>query len=101
MIRSAGRPTASAWRALSRAELTRASYMMAWALKGTGRLALASMIRARSSWSRLPQLTPMRTGLPWRQAVSTMLANWTSRSSPRPTLPGLMRYLERAWAHSG
>src|SRR6267378_733097 len=43
----------------------------------------------------------MRTGLSLRQAISTIVANCSSRLAPRPTLPGLMRYLARVRAQSG
>ncbi len=58
-------------------------------------------MRVSRSWSRLPQLTPMRTGLRYRQAVSIIAANCGSRLLPRPTLPGLMRYLSSASAQAG
>ena len=58
-------------------------------------------MRASNSGSRLPQLTPMRTGLPCSSAASIMVANWSSRFAPLPTLPGLMRYLASARAQSG
>jgi hypothetical protein len=41
------------------------------------------------------------TGLFQRAAASTIRANCRSFFSPRPTLPGLMRYLDRACAMSG
>ena len=43
----------------------------------------------------------MRTGLRCRQAVSIIAANCGSRLLPRPTLPGLMRYLSSASAQAG
>ena len=46
------------------ADVINASYITAWALQGAARPAFSSMMRASSAWSRLPQLTPMRTGLP-------------------------------------
>ncbi len=54
-----------------------------------------------SSWSREPQLAPMRTGLSCLIAVSTMAPNWRSFFSLKPTLPGLMRYLSSASAQAG
>jgi hypothetical protein len=48
------------------------------------------------SASRLPQLTPMRTGLPYSIAFSIITANCGSRFEPLPTLPGLMRYFASA-----
>ena len=58
-------------------------------------------MRVSRSWSRLPQFTPMRTGLALRQATSIISANCGSRLLPRPTLPGLMRYFASACAHAG
>ena len=65
------------------------------------RAAFSSIMDASSSWSRLPQFTPMRTTLSWRQAASIICANWRSFLSPLPTLPGLMRYLDSAAAMAG
>ena len=56
---------------------------------------------ASSSWSRLPQLTPMRTALSSSIAVRIMKANLSSPLAPLPTLPGLIRYLASAFAQSG
>ena len=41
----------------------------------------------------------MRTGRSKRSAASTIISNWRSRFSPKPTLPGLMRNLARAARH--
>ena len=43
----------------------------------------------------------MRTGLPWSAATWQMVVNCSSRRLPVPTLPGLIRYLSSALAHSG
>src|SRR5262245_29780952 len=43
----------------------------------------------------------MRTGFRYLMAHSIMVANCSSRFAPRPTLPGLMRYLASACAQSG
>src|SRR5262245_12188173 len=75
--------------------------MTASASSGSGRKAFASISRASSTWSRLPQFTPMRTGLPYLRAISIIVANCSSRFVPRPTFPGLIRYLARTRAHSG
>ena len=56
--------------ALSMAEVTSASRITAWASQGWARRELASISRASTDWSREPQLTPMRTGLPYLQATS-------------------------------
>ena len=83
------------------ADVINASYITACALQGCERAAFWSMMRASSDWSRLPQLTPMRTGLSYCAATSIIWANWLSRLAPWPTLPGLMRYFDNARAHSG
>ena len=87
--------------AFSIADVINASYMTAWADHGLARKAFSSMMRASSDWSRLPQFTPMRTGLSYLAAISIIWANWVSRLAPCPTLPGLMRYFDSACAHSG
>ena len=94
-------PRASARRAESMAEVISASYITCRASQGWGRWAFTSINCASSSWSRLPQFTPMRTALSWRAAISIIWANCLSFLSPLPTLPGLMRYLDSAWAQSG
>ena len=63
-MRSAGRPQSSACCADSSAERITASRITAAASSGAARRALSSISRASSAWSRLPQFTPMRTGLP-------------------------------------
>jgi hypothetical protein len=50
-------------------------------LPGLRARAFSSIIRASSDWSRLPQLTPIRTGLPWRHATSIICAKLSSRAS--------------------
>ena len=94
-------PISPAAEADSIAEVTSASYITCCASQGTARQAFSSIRRARSSWSRLPQFTPMRTGLRCRQATSIICANCVSRLAPLPTLPGLMRYFESASAQAG
>ena len=49
--------------ALSSADCMIASCITARASLGSGRLAFSSISRVSRSWSRLPQFTPMRTGL--------------------------------------
>jgi hypothetical protein len=71
-ICSGARPICSARRADRIAEAMMARYMICCGSNGSASLALSSIIRVSSSWSRLPQLTPMRTGLPWRAATSTI-----------------------------
>ena len=75
--------------------------MISCADSGAARELFSSIMRVSRSWSRLPQFTPMRTGLPYLQANSIISANCGSRLLPRPTLPGLMRYLASASAQSG
>src|SRR3546814_3091324 len=65
------------------------------------RWACSSINVVASDWSSEPQLAPMRTGLPYCSANSISCANWVSRFLPKPTLPGLMRYLARASAQAG
>jgi hypothetical protein len=68
---------------------------------GSGSLLLASIKSANNSWSKLPQLTPIRMGLSQRIAASIISPNCRSFLSPLPTFPGLIRYLERDFAQSG
>ena len=99
-MRSCASPVASAssadWMALS----TMAFIVTSRASSGAADRALASIIRVKSCWSRLPQLTPMRTGLPLSMATWTMALKFSSWCLP-PTLPGLMRYLASARAQAG
>ena len=78
-----------------------ARYMICRGSCGSASLAFSSISSVSSSWSRLPQLTPMRTGLAYFAATSTICANWRSCLSPLPTLPGLMRYFDSASAQAG
>ena len=75
--------------------------MISCADSGSGRELFSSIMRVSRSWSSEPQFTPMRTGLSYLQANSIISANCGSRLLPRPTLPGLMRYLASASAQSG
>ncbi len=59
------------------------------------------IFRMTSSWFREPPFTPMRTGRPRSRATPQIVANCSSRRFPVPTLPGLIRYLSRAFAISG
>ena len=63
MIWSASRPSSRAHRPSRCADCTSAWYITCLASHGSARLAFSSISAASSSWSRLPQLTPMRTGL--------------------------------------
>ena len=94
-------PIDSASLAESMAELISASYITDLAPHGVVRWLLISIRWANSSWSRLPQLTPIRTGLFQRMAASIIWPNCLSFLSPLPTLPGLMRYLLSASAQAG
>ena len=100
-MRSWGSPSSSARRALLSADTTMASRMTSWASSGSAAREFSSIRRVSRSWSRLPQFTPMRTGFSWRHAISIISANCGSRLLPRPTLPGLMRYLASAAAQAG
>jgi hypothetical protein len=100
-MRSRGRPSSTARWALSSAERIMASWVTACAPSGSARFEFSSIRRVSRSESRLPQLTPMRTGRSLRQATAIISANCGSRLLPRPTLPGLMRYFDSAMPHSG
>ena len=100
-IASCGWPSSSARAALCRQDSTTAARIMSLALRGVGEALFSSIIRVSRSESRLPQLTPMRTGFACRTAISIISANCGSRLLPRPTLPGLMRYLASASAQPG
>ena len=99
-MRSCPRPVCSAssadWIALS----TIAFMVTSRASSGSLLLAFSSIIWVSRFWSRLPQLTPMRTGLPLSIATRTIALKFSSWCLP-PTLPGLMRYLASARAQSG
>ena len=106
MILSRRRPTSSARVALSIADVD--ERLVHHGLRfpaARGARAFSSIMRASRSWSRLPQLTPMRTGLSYWQATSIICANLSScllpAPAPDPTLPGLMRYFDSASAQSG
>ena len=101
MILFSGSPKSTAFCADSSAESTNASFITASGGSGSGRLRLASIRRLARLWSRLPQFTPMRTALPFSAAVRIKKANFSSPFAPLPTLPGLMRYLAKAFPHSG
>ncbi|MNT56378.1 hypothetical protein D3C72_1936690 [compost metagenome] len=94
-------PIDSASLADSMAEVISASYITCLASQGSARWLFVSIKLASSSWSRLPQFTPMRTGLFQRMAASIIWPNCLSFLSPLPTLPGLMRYLLSASAQAG
>ncbi len=82
-----------------------ARYMICCGGCGSACCAFSSISSVSSSWSRLPQLTPMRTGLSWRHATSIIRAKLSScllpAPAPEPTLPGLMRNFDSACAQSG
>ena len=72
-----------------------ASCMTARGRAGLVRVAFSSIRCVSSSWSSEPQLTPMRTGLSYSSAFSTIEENWRSFLALKPTLPGLMRYFAK------
>ncbi len=72
------RPVSSASCAERSADSTIASIITSRLSRGSGRAALASIISVSSCWSREPQFTPMRTGLPFAIATSTICANCSS-----------------------
>ena len=63
MILSRPRPSSTARSAEPIADWISASYITLCASHGVERAAFSSIMRASRSWSRLPQFTPMRTGL--------------------------------------
>ena len=101
MILSRAMPNSSARAALFNADDTMASRVISAASFGEADFALSSIIWVTMAWSRLPQLTPIRTGRSYIIAVSIIEANWLSFLSPNPTLPGLMRYFASASAQAG
>ena len=82
-------------------DCTIASCITARASRGVAILAFWSIRWVSNSWSRLPQLTPMRTGFLYVSAISMIEENCLSFLALKPTLPGLMRYLSSASAHAG
>ena len=78
-----------------------ASIITSRASFGAADFAFSSIMRASNCWSSEPQFTPMRTGLSFSIAHSIMVRKLSSFLRPIETLPGLMRYLASARAHSG
>ena len=91
----------SALESAARAERISASRATRPASQGSARAWFSSIRRATMAWSSEPQLAPIRTALRRRAAVSTIAANCASRLCPKPTLPGLIRYLASASAQAG
>ena len=99
MIRSRAEPDLlGPLRADSSADWMIASRCTAAADTGVGETAFSSISLVSSSSSSEPQLTPMRTGLPYLSASSISVENCVSRFALKPTLPGLIRYLASASA---
>ena len=78
-----------------------ASIVTSRASFGSASLEFSSIMRVSSAWSSEPQFTPMRTGFWFSTATSIMVRKLSSSLRPMQTLPGLMRYLASARAHSG
>ena len=79
-----------------------ASSVTSRASLGSARREFSSIMRVSSAGSSDPQFTPMRTGLRlYSMAASIMVRKLSSCFLPMLTLPGLMRYLASARAHSG
>ena len=78
-----------------------ASSVTSRASLGSARREFSSIMRVSRAWSSDPQFTPMRTGRSYSMAASIMVRKLSSCFLPMLTLPGLMRYLESARAHSG
>ena len=89
--------------ALSRADTTRASCITSRGVpRAAASGAFSSIRRVSSAWSRLPQLTPMRTGLSWSQRDLDHGGELAVASSCRSRrCPGLIRYFASASAQSG
>ena len=85
----------------STAEMTMQSSMISSEVRPSCRSVFSCILAITRSWSSDPPLTPMRTGFPLSRAIPQIVAKWSSRRAPVPTLPGLMRYLSRARAQSG
>ena len=100
-MRSGPRPASMARAVESTAEITMQSSMISSELRPSCRSVFSCIFANTRSWSSDPPLTPMRTGLPLSRAIRQIVAKWSSRRAPVPTLPGLMRYLSRARAQSG
>ena len=99
-MRSWPRPVSSASSAERIADSIIASIITSRASRGAASLAFASIRSVSSCWSREPQLTPMRTGLPCSIAARMIVVKLASWYLP-PTLPGLIRYFASAAAISG
>ena len=101
MMRSRPRPSSTARSAEPIADWISASYITLCASHGCERAPFSSIMRASRSQSRLPQFTPIRTGLSYLAAASIICANCVSRFAPWPTLPGLIRYFDSDSAQPG
>ena len=101
MIWFGARPASSASAVDSRAEMTMQSLMMSAEDRPSPRSVFSCILAITSSWFNEPPLTPMRTGRPLSRATAQIVPNCSSRRRPVPTLPGLIRYLSSADAHSG
>jgi hypothetical protein len=101
MICSGARPISSARRADSSADTMIARYMICCGGCGSDERAFSSISSVRSSWSRLPQLTPIRTALSWRAGRLDHLRELAIVLVALADVAGLMRYFESASAQAG
>lgn len=99
IIMFSGSPMSMAVSALAIALSTNAWRSTASASNGSGSLEFVSILSASSSWSRLPALTPIRTGLPRSFAILMNVLKFSSCLFPLPMLPGFMRNFARVLAH--
>ena len=91
-------PIDSANLAFSRAEAITASHITSSNDFGIFKLLFVSNLSASSSWSRLPQLTPILTGLSNLQAASIIVVKFLSFLFFFPTLPGFILNLSKCAA---
>ena len=90
-MRSGPSPASMASAVDSTAEITMQSLTISSELRPSCRSVFSCIRAITRSWFRDPPFTPMRTGLPWSRAILQIVAKWSSRRAPVPTLPGLMR----------
>jgi len=100
-MRSGPSPLARAASVASRAETTMHSLRTSSELRRLSRAEFSSIIFVTRPGSREPPLTPIRIAAPLSRAMAQIAEKFSSRRPPRPTFPGLMRYLARVAAHSG
>ncbi len=98
---SSARPDSSANSVDWSADSTMHSAITCSEVSPSARSVFSCIFAITSSWLSEPALTPIRTALSLSRATLQMAANCSSRRTPWPTLPGLMRYFASARAQSG